>query len=233
MAKKYVIDLIDGDAERVMKPEKYAGNIPDFRRELQRSASQVIGDDGIQKWVISLTDRQIDKIGQLATKESAAARGRDMASGGWQSCFPIRSLRAEEMLPSYLPLLMDEALPPRQLRRRRDSQKPKQSPSLKKSEGPRWVYFKREGTVGEPRKIKIGHSCKERRANSGRSTDNPRFLHTILKVAVEDGKNDFYYHAMFSESRIRKDQEWFWPSDDLMEFIEAKLSEQELQRSGK
>ena len=121
--------------------------------------------------------------------------GGKAGAGGYQRRLPVESLRP--YLQSAVPMFWDER------------------PA---KEAVSYCYFKREGLIGEPTRIKIGRGT-EKRARTGKSTDNPRMLVTLARVVEEPGADERAYHAMFARLRIDPSQEWFWPGDDLMALI--------------
>lgn len=120
------------------------------------------------------------------------ATGGKPGSGGYQQRLPVESLRA--YLPSVAPLFAD----------------PIQAPLA-----PSWVYFKRQ-KYGDGR-IKIGQSSGAR-ARQVRPTDNPHQL--VLLLLLPQPPPERFYHEKFHRLRCAPDREWFWPGDELLEFIE-------------
>ena len=116
---------------------------------------------------------------------------------------PLASLR--EYLPTSAPLFGDST-PPRR--------------------GVSYVYFKRELLNGDGR-IKIGRGSW-RRASTGRQTDNPRELVTLLRLEEQSGRDERYFHVKFAHLRVNPQQEWFWPGDDLMSLIHEEAAKQKL-----
>jgi hypothetical protein len=151
-----------------------------------------------------------DGIAQITINDNDLARtvpywrntGGRPGKGGYQARLPIASLNG--YLRSAAPLFCDV------------------EPTKKAAS---YCYFKREGLIGDPARIKIGRGTKKR-ARTGRSTDNPRVLTTLLRIEERIGWDEKYFHGRFSRLRIRDDQEWFWPGDDLMKFIEDETARQ-------
>lgn len=133
--------------------------------------------------------------------------GGKPGSGGYQSRLPIESLRRAGLLPSVAPMFEELAV-------------------VVRAES--YVYFKRQAIGGDGR-IKIGRGGRKR-ARQSRSTDNPNRLVTLLVMPETDGRNEGYYHRRFARFRCRPDQEWFWPDDELVAFIEDQIREQDAQR---
>lgn len=134
--------------------------------------------------------------------------GGKPGSGGYQSRLPIESLRREGLLPTIAPMFEDQGAAP---------VKPVS-----------YVYFKCEAMSSDG-PIKIGRGT-EKRARQSRSTDNPKRLVTLLMLPEVDGRDERYYHHKFARWRVRRNQEWFFRGDDLMEFIEEQRREQDAQR---
>lgn len=148
----------------------------------------------VQVKTLTVTQDDVDRIPRYW-----ANTGRKPGNGGYQKRLPIESLRA--YLPTVAPLFSDAPLPIRR--------------------GVSYVYFKKEW-FGDGR-IKIGRG-NAKRARSGRSTDNPRELITLLRLPETDERDEGYYHRRFARFRIKPDQEWFWPDDELMAFITDGIS---------
>lgn len=153
------------------------------------------------KWRLTVRQSDLDKIPRY-WKNTGGKPG----SGGYQSRLPIRALRPH--LRSVAPLFddgcVDVAVKP-------------------------WIYFKRAKLAGLDGKIKIGHG-NERRSRGGRHTDNPEELVVLLRLRATDEQTERYYHRRFAHLRIVAEQEWFWPGEDLLAFINETSAEQKLQK---
>jgi hypothetical protein len=181
-------------------------------RDMQKLRRAVTGSGGLQSLIRRMQQgiRMREGVGWMTISDDDLARivpywrktGGKAGSGGYQARFPIESLGP--YLASAAPLFATE------------------SPCRS---GVSYCYFKREGALGDPAKIKIGRGT-EKRAMTGRSTDNPRVLVTLLKVEERPGCDERYFHHRFQRLRVDPKQEWFWAGDDLLSFIHEQLSRQ-------
>jgi hypothetical protein len=148
-----------------------------------------IGKDGVG--VLTIAEPDLVRI-PAYWKRTGGRPG----SGGYQSRIPIASLRP--YLRSAAPLFDDGHVEAKAIS---------------------WVYFKREDTIGDPERIKIGRGG-DKRSSSGRTTDNPRRLITLVRFQEQPGRDERYFHQRFSRWRINPRHEWFWAAEPLMTFIE-------------
>jgi len=89
---------------------------------------------------------------------------------------------------------------------------------------PAMIYFRQE--IDDRSRVKIGKGHSRRRQRQTRSTDNPRELITLLCIPERPDCTEKLLHQRFARWRCRKDQEWFFMSDEIRAFIEYEKQQQ-------
>ena len=200
MGNSATVILTARDAWWLLQPTTAQGGIQNLIARL-RSGMRVIPGrmlehrgEAVQTYSLTISEADLLRLPHYWKKT-----GGRPGSGGYQKRLPMESVR--EYLHTVAPLFSDGTLPP-----------------LKAYT---WVYFKRE-FYGSPN-IKIGKGG-DSRSRTGKVTDNPRLLVTLLRMHETAERDEDYYHQKFNHLRIDPKREWFRPGEDLMAFIHDGMS---------
>ena len=81
----------------------------------------------------------------------------------------------------------------------------------------RWIYLVQDLRY----RIKIGVTANRARRGGGRRTDNADPLTVLLWIPETETVTERSLHQRFAYLRVHDTQEWFWPGEELLAFIEA------------
>jgi len=85
------------------------------------------------------------------------------------------------------------------------------------------IYFIREGDYGDYGNIKIGRSDDVGQRMKALQTGNSQPLSLIATINNVDPKVETYLHHRFARDRIQNNQEFFYPSKELLKFIYLEI----------